>query len=304
MPNYYMGVDGGGSNVRVVVVDDALAPLAQWQSPQRVNPNVIGYDNARQYIQNGIREASTLANVPITAVGLGIAGARGEHGQTWMRETAQAVLPNTLVTPASDNEIALVGANGAREGVLILAGTGSIVFGVNANGETCEVGGWGYLMGDEGSGYWLGMQALRAFSQVADGLPNAPQALYNRVKETLKFNDPLDLLAWLYADHTPNTSEIAKLASVVLEVAQAGDTDALNIVSQGAQDLAQLANTVMQRLNMASAKIAFAGGLLEHPTPLALALCSRLGLNELPKAQHTPLIGASLLAKLTYESTH
>jgi N-acetylglucosamine kinase-like BadF-type ATPase len=300
MANYYLGIDGGGSNLRVVITDDALNPLAHWQTAQRVNPNVIGYDNARQHIQDGIRHAIAIANVPIASIGLGIAGARGDGGKAWMRQTVAEVLPDALITPASDNEIALVGANGAREGILILAGTGSIVFGANSTGETCEVGGWGYLMGDEGSGYWLGLQALRAFARHADGITGTSRVLYDGVMNALHLHEPLDLLVWLYADHTPKTSEIAKLASVVLMAHEAQDPIAQAIITEGAQELATLTQTVMRRLNMLEAKIAFAGGLLEHDTALSRELCARLGLSALPQALHTPLIGAALLARIAH----
>lgn len=300
MANYYLGVDGGGSNLRVIITDDALHPLAHWQTAQRVNPNVVGYDTARHALQEGIRHALSIANVPIAGVGLGVAGARGEAGKAWMRQTVAEVLPDVHIAPASDNEIALVGANGAREGILILAGTGSIVFGANANGDTCEVGGWGYLMGDEGSGYWLGLQALRAFARHADGIAGTSGVLYDGVMRALQLYEPLDLLAWLYADPTPKTSEIAKLASVVLLAYEAQDPIAQTIIAEGAQELATLAQTVIRRLNMQEAKIAFAGGLLEHDTALSRELCTRLGLPALPQALHTPLIGAALLARLTH----
>ena len=155
---YYMGIDGGGSTVRVVIVTPDLTICGQSEGPT-VNPGVVGSENAANTIRQAMRTALKSANLTadqIAAVGIGVAGAAAYHSADWLRAVVGAVTPQARIVPSADFEIALVGALGQREGVLVLAGTGSLAYGVNAAGETALVGGWGYLLDDAGSGYWIG----------------------------------------------------------------------------------------------------------------------------------------------------
>jgi N-acetylglucosamine kinase-like BadF-type ATPase len=203
-----------------------------------------------------------------------------------------------MKSSSSDMEIALVGANGERRGVLVLAGTGSVAYGVNDHGEAMQIGGWGYLLGDEGSGYAIGREALRTVTHQSDDTHEYGSTLYRRVIETLRLSQPKDLIAWLYGGDS-KVREVAQLAALVLEEAENGDSRAHEILDTAADNLAQLAHTVIRRLNIQDAKIAFAGGLLSEPNPLSRRLCDRLNLAEFPTAKYPPVIGAALLAKLS-----
>ena len=78
----------------------------------------------------------------------------------WLRNVLTSVLSHAQITVAPDYEIALIGAHGKRYGMLVLSGTGSVAFGIDASGESAHSGGWGYLLDDGGSGYWLGLEML------------------------------------------------------------------------------------------------------------------------------------------------
>jgi N-acetylglucosamine kinase-like BadF-type ATPase len=289
---YIMGIDGGGSGVRVAIVTRDLTLVASAQSGS-ANPNSAGRTLAAQSIQQAIRAALNEARLTpdaIRGVGVGIAGT--VTLRDWTRETVVAVLPHAAVTIASDFEIALVGAQGERRGVLILSGTGSVIYGINAAGEAAQVGGWGYLLGDEGSGYLLGLRALQAVVRAADGRAPATR-LTDAILDTLALADPLDLIQWVYAPG--RTREIAQLAPLVLQLA-ADDAAAQQIVAEGVDELALAARAVVRRLQIASPDYAFAGGLLTETNPLSLGLCAALGLSALPQAKYPPVIGAALLA--------
>lgn len=106
----------------------------------------------------------------IQAVGIGVAGAEAIYAEAWLREVVTGVLPHAKIsTPAGDHEIALVGAHGQRRGLLVLAGTGSLACGIGSAGVFKLVGALGYLLGDEGSGFWVGMEGLRAAMRGEDG---------------------------------------------------------------------------------------------------------------------------------------
>jgi glucosamine kinase len=299
----YVGIDGGGSSLRVVVVDAALNVLAETRRGT-ANPNTTGHDTAAALIQDAIREALILAGknrVDVAGAGIGIAGASNVHSADWLREVVSAALPGAHSVPSSDNEIALVGAQGERYGVLLLAGTGSVGYGVNRAGESVRVGGWGYLLGDEGSGYWIGAQALRCFTRHADGRESAPSRLVERIAQALDLGTPWAVIAWMYGDPTPRVRDVAALAPLVLEEAAAGDSQAAQIIETAAQDLAEMHRAIVTQLSMDSPPVAFAGGLLEKSNPLSDRLCALLNLPAHPVPKYPPAVGAALLAKLTLE---
>ncbi|MBI5669245.1 MAG: hypothetical protein HZC41_14675 [Chloroflexi bacterium] len=290
-----IGIDGGGSTVRAAVVDETLAVLGQAQGGA-ANPNVAGRDTAAQTIQTAVRTAlasAGLAAEQISAVGIGVAGADMAHSEAWLREVVAEVLPDARIVPSSDHEIALTGAHGERRGILVLAGTGSLACGANAAGDYVKVGGWGYLLGDEGSGYWLGSMALRAVARAADGRDLAT-GLTAALLERLALPDARAIIGWLYG--TPRTADVAALAGVVLEQAAAGDRAAKAIVETGARELALAARTVRLRLGMEALPVAFAGGLLAESNLLSRRLCDLLGLAGLPSPRYPPVIGAAILA--------
>lgn len=288
---YALGIDGGGSGVRVVIVTPELQVLGSGEAGS-ANPNSAGREAAANNVQSAIRMALAHAQLDphaIEVAGVGIAGT--VTAQDWVQETLSHVLPATRLRIASDMEIALVGAHGERRGVLILAGTGSVAFGINDQGETIQVGGWGYLLGDEGSGYMLGLQALQAVVRADDGR-GQPTRLTSAVLDALHLSAPRDLIQWVYAPG--RTRDIARLAPLVL--AAADDLVAQAIIAQNVSELALAGQTVARRLGIAHPAFAFAGGLLSEANPLTEGLCAALGLPGLPVPKYPPVIGAAILA--------
>jgi N-acetylglucosamine kinase-like BadF-type ATPase len=294
----YMGIDGGGSNLRVVIVDEQMQMRVTVQRGT-ANPRIIGQEQSALLIQDAMREALTQVTERVRGVGIGIAGASAVYARDWLENVIHAVLPDVPVAAGSDYEIALVGANGAREGVLLLAGTGSVAFGVNAAGKSLQVGGWGYLLGDEGSGYWIGMQALQVVTKIIDGQLQATSSLKQCIMDKLNLTQASDILAWVYGQKLTPVANVAQLSSLVLAEAQGGDTQSQMIITQAVDHLVHLAKTTMRQLDMIEAKIAFAGGLLESQNLLSAKVIEKLGLSEHPQAKYPPMLGAALLAKLT-----
>jgi glucosamine kinase len=301
---YYMGIDGGGSNLRVVIVTEQLSETTRVKAGA-CNPSSVGRDAAADIIQQAMQVAITQAKLTpeqIAGVGIGVAGASATYAADWLRQVVCGVLPDAHIAPSSDNEIALVGARGERRGILLLSGTGSVAFGVNDAGEAVQVGGWGYLLGDEGSGYWLGLQALRALVTQSDGTLELVTILAQRVAEHLSLQSAQDVLAWVYRHDAPRTTDIARLAPIVLAEAEKGDLHAQHIITEAADHLEKLARTTMRRLAFGDAALAFAGGLLTSDNLLSRTLCQRLSLDALPVAKYEPVVGAALLAKITHRT--
>lgn len=299
---YYMGIDGGGSNLRVAIIDSTTHVISRSQY-STANPGVIGHEVAKERIQTAITETIKQANVPgLTSIALGIAGASTEHSEAWLREVVRGVLPTVPVVPSSDLEIALVGAHGRREGILLLAGTGSAAYGVSTDGRPVQIGGWGYIMGDEGSGYWIGLRALRAITRAADGR-SAPSVLTQQILAALSLNGSRDLIHWLYGSDEQKNVAIARLAPTVMRAASAGDHVALQIIERAADELILLCQTAIERLKLPSPKVAFAGGLLQEDNILSRKIIHWLKLPEIPRPKYEPVIGAAILARETYHQS-
>lgn len=296
---YYIGIDGGGSNLRVAVTREDLAVIAQVQG-ETVNPSSVGRPTAAGRIAHALSAVLDQAGLTadqIAGVGIGVAGASAAYAGDWLREIVARVLPDAGCVPSSDMEIALVGAHAARHGALVLAGTGSVALAIDQQGRQARAGGWGYLIGDEGGGYWLGMEALRAITRAADG--RAPvTALTARVLDHLALADVQAITLWLYEPGAIRARDVAGLAPLVCACAEEGDPAARAIVQRAASELATLCRTVTMQLNLSAAPVAFAGGLLTEQTPVQAALCVALGLAEPPVALYPPVVGAALLARL------
>lgn len=303
----FMGVDGGGSTLRVAIVDETLSTLSLARA-ESVNPSIVGRGVARERIQCGMLEALRLAGLRperIAAIGIGIAGASNMHSADWLLQTVKRVLPGSFPALSSDLEIALAGALAQRRGVLLLAGTGSAAYGIKPDGQRLQVGGWGYLLGDEGGSFWIGAQLLRRVAQAEDaggehGMPELGRACL----DMLALSRARELIAWVYRSEPGPAVRIASLAPFVLDQAACGDTLAIDILRRAAQHLVDLAETTKRRLDYSEAEIAFAGGLLDKDNWLSAEVARRLGLPERPVAKYTPVTGAALLAKLEWSGQH
>jgi len=296
---YFIGVDGGGSNLRVVITDGELNVISQAYR-LTANPSIVGRTKSALMIQSTIREALSHTDLhpsDITGVGIGIAGASVDYAEGWLIDTIASAIPHTCIVPSSDNEIALVGAHGQRRGVLILAGTGSVAYGVNEYGKQVQVGGWGYLIGDEGSAYWMGKRALQLITQSVDGRTGQTE-LTNSVLRVLNLKTARDLILWLYDPSVPRMRDVALLAPMVIELADAGDHLSRRIVNEAAEELFLMTQAVIQRLGVDQPNIAFAGGLLEKPNLLSVTLQHNLGIAEFPRPVYSPVVGAALLARM------
>ena len=293
-----IGIDGGGSTLRVGIFNEKLECLHLHEIPETANPSSIGFVETEKRLRFSVLQTldeARLDSSEVLRVGAGMAGVA--QNLDWLREVLVSVFPQAKITVAPDYEIALIGAHGKRYGILVLSGTGSAACGINASGELAHSGGWGYLLGDEGSGYWLGLETLKAVARAADGREKKTK-LFVETLANLKISDPDELITWLYAPE-PNNRKIAKMASLVLSAASHGDSVANKIIESGAEHLYQLYMSVVKRLNFADPPVMFAGGLLISETPLRRLLMQKIGLNKVPSPKYSPAAGAALMAQLS-----
>lgn len=301
----FMGIDGGGSTLRIAIVNDKLHELSSLQAGA-VNPSIVGHEKARARIQGGVGavlgEASMQAE-RISAVGIGIAGASNLHAEHWLLDTLKPCLPTSHYVPSSDLEIALVGALAKRHGILLLAGTGSGAYASKPGEIRLQVGGWGYLLGDEGGSFWIGRELLRQAMREYDfGWDANADALSRACLDELGLTQAKNLVAWVYQSDTAPVARIGRLAPLVLARAAEGDEQAMRILRRASEYLADHVQTLRQRLEYAEAPIAFAGGLLDNDNWLSNEVARRLALAKRPVATNQPVIGAALLAKMEWSA--
>jgi N-acetylglucosamine kinase-like BadF-type ATPase len=243
----YLGVDGGQSSTTALIGDETGRALGTGTGGPS---NHVGAAEGREKLKRAVAESLTLAcgaaqldprKVRFQAACFGMSGGPADK-QAILAE----ILPAEKLIVTDDALIALSGATGGEPGVVTIAGTGSIAFGRNAGGVTARAGGWGYLFGDEGSGFDITRQALRAALRYEEGW-GPETALYRALLEASGAPDANDLMHRLYTDEWPRP-RVAALARLVDTVASDGDTVARDILGNAAQQLATQAVSVRRRL--------------------------------------------------------
>jgi N-acetylglucosamine kinase-like BadF-type ATPase len=277
-----LGIDGGGSKTLALlatadgeILGRGLAGTSNYQS--------VGVDGAFAGLDTSIAAAFDDAYVdpqPLAAIGLGLAGVDRPEDHALVLGWAREKHPGVPVVIANDAQIVLAAGTPDGWGVAVICGTGSIVYGSSAAGDTARAGGWGHIMGDEGSGYAIGQAALRAVMQAHDGR-GPVTTLTHAVLDHWQLASPPDLVGQVYrASLAP--SDIAGLAPVVAQAAEAGDTVATAIIQHAAAELARAVQAVVRRLRLASpVPCALAGGLLLNSPALRAALADSAAVAKL-----------------------
>lgn len=196
-----------------------------------------------------------------------------------------------------DQVIALNGALSGEAGIALIAGTGSICFGKNGAGEYARSGGWGHLIGDEGSGYALGRDALAAVARAWDGW-GEKTLLSQLLAEQMELDDQKKIISYTYGG---DKSRIAALAPLVEQAAGQDDAVALEIIRDNAVKMTGLVGAVARQLGIKAGKVAMLGGLLEHDTKLRETFVAEMG-GQYPalvctEPEQDAAAGALMLAK-------
>jgi glucosamine kinase len=240
----FLGIDGGGSKTSCVIGDESSV-LGQGTS---AGSNVVrvGERQARESLGAAIRQACAAANISPAQIDrscVGIAGgSRPEIAAVVQRLFSELVSGEIEVV--GDMVIAMEAAFGGGPGVIVIAGTGSIAYGRNPKGETVRAGGWGFAISDEGSGHWIGREAvaasMRAFDEVQT---DRASVLLERIMKSWGVTTREQLV--VMANASP---DFAALLPAVMTAADAGDATARNVLTQAGVELASLAKIVIGRL--------------------------------------------------------
>jgi N-acetylglucosamine kinase-like BadF-type ATPase len=304
MSSYVLGIDGGGTSTRAVLVDLAGSILGVGRSGAS-NYNDVGVERAQHAIDQAVAAAASQAGVArsaCAAVFLGMAGVTSDQDHKYIRQMATnlALAPAGRIGVDHDCRAALAGGLEGRPGIVQIVGTGSSCYGRNAAGVGWMVGGRGHLISDEGSSYWLGVQAMRAAVMAYDGrLPGT--LIYHAVLAALGIASVEEILHRLYVQGMAR-AEIAALAPLVVDAARAGDATAQGLLDQGAADIAECIQAAAVKLGFAGQpfELCLVGGLLQAGPivvdRLHAAIRARAPEAQIKPAALPPAFGAVILA--------
>lgn len=243
MSDYFLGIDGGGSKTRAVIVDASYQVLGTGEAGAANHFSVgaaVAAHNCALAAQRALANAhemdSSFEGAKVRSWGFGLAGVRREADTDRVRDALKAVcsLPFALET---DVVAAHAGAFEGETGIVVSGGTGAITFGADEFGARVYADGWGPVLGDEGGGYWIGVEALRAVCRSLDGRSH-PTYLTPLVLEFLEVETGDELVQLVYAPDTTR-DKIASIAKVVSRAAEEGVSEAVEIRARAAQALSR-----------------------------------------------------------------
>ncbi|MEU4191775.1 BadF/BadG/BcrA/BcrD ATPase family protein [Kribbella sp. NPDC026611] len=300
--NLYLGVDGGGSGTALCLVNAAGEVLAETTAPSCYYLDASceeGVALVERVLTAAVSELCALAGVrpaEITSAFFGLPAYGEVSADVPVLDAApRAVLGHDRYRCDNDMVCGWAGSLGLADGINVISGTGSMTYG--RNGELgVRVGGWGELFGDEGSGYWMGVRGLQAFTQMSDGrLPAGP--LLDVLRKHLELAADLDLIDVVLNRWRGSRREVAALSRVVVEAARLGDVAAQGIVDAAATELVRLVETTRTRLRFTgTVPVSYSGGVLTAPEILQAFTARLADSYELREPQYSPVVGAALYA--------
>ena len=299
-----LGVDGGGTKSLGLIATLEGNVLARREVGAS-NPNVVGHDGAANNLYELIALCCTEAHCTPRDLGsmvFGLAGAGDEANRRRLIDKVNTLarndgLPPLAITIDTDARIALEGAFDGGPGVVVIAGTGSVVMGKTPDRSVRLVGGWGRVLGDEGSGYFIGLEAIKAVTRDFDGRGSS-EFLRTTFAANFGWSTRERVIAAVYRE----SFNIPSLAPVVLNGAAAGDKACLEILQGAAVLLArQVEPTVRLFPANETIGVVLVGGLIDHETVYARVLSEQIHSiaprTGIRRALHTPAHGAVFLAQ-------
>jgi N-acetylglucosamine kinase-like BadF-type ATPase len=298
-----LGIDGGGTKTTALVADEQGNILAERQG-KATNPNVVGHETAARTIHQLVTlccDDVRCEPPELRSMVFGLAGVGRDPDRRRIREEVTKLFEGEkLAVPAvsveTDARIALEGAFAGGPGVVMIAGTGSIVVGKTLRGDVLRVGGWGRMIGDEGSGYAIGREALAVLALHHDGRGDSGR-LREAFAREFKWESRDQIIAAIYQEHV----DPATLAPLVIQTAGNNCVVAQHILQRAATLLVEQARIVVMQMGiLRKVGLVMLGGLLEHEAVYAnvvnLKILKLLPQVDVRDAMHSAAYGAVLMA--------
>lgn len=300
---YLIGMDGGGTKTKCILTDFDFNPICETTGGPS-NFLMLGNEKVADSIFNLINycvETQKISFLDIEGIILGTTGggrrSDAESLENSINQTAKSKnieLKNFRVE--SDARIALEGAFSGKPGSILIAGTGSIMFGKDANGDIHRVGGFGRFLGDEGSGFRIGQKALNLVSRNFDG-----RGKETKIKELLLEKFSISSVEILITEVYRNNFDIAAVAPLVIEAAEKGDKPAQRILEDESEELILHIHAMKSKLLLPQLKVSLIGSLITTANYFSYLFNEKVVRNFndvlIKEAEYPPEIGAVLMAK-------
>lgn len=313
----YLAIDAGGTKTNCLLANDhRVLARASTGTVKLLRVSEEEATSRLNFMLEEVAGASGTSLDHVTRTCLGLAGLTTPAARAWARQILPAMVAGQFLL-LGDEEIALDAAFHGGPGILVIAGTGSNVVGRDTHGVTLSAGGWGPVLGDEGSGFWIGLEAIRAALRAEDRAPAHPPSLGKRpavpsscLLREIQLHWQLDTVAELVAFANQRSGlrrpapDFATLAPVVARCAERGDALAAGVLERAGVELAEQVAVVAHKLSAAHPSdptldpadnaqpltIAFTGSVLTHIPAVLDAMAARLAVS-LPQAHlhHTPV---------------
>jgi N-acetylglucosamine kinase len=302
MKTYVIGIDGGGTKTIAVLTDTQGNVVARQAAPAS-NFQVLSHEQFRNVIVtliDALLEKSGIQRNQVAAAFLGIAGVGRDEDKSVAKSIIEQSQTVGNIAVDHDAVAALAGAFAGKPGIILIAGTGSICFGRTSDGKLIRSGGWGYLLGDEGSGYYIAQQGIIAALKDLDGRgeKTALRVLFEKHFQI----ESIDKVVSIIYQKEFTRADMAALAPLVFAAAEQEDNVAVEIVIRAGIELGKMVNAVVAGMNLRSEpiRLALEGSIFKHKKHLVSALE-----NEIRKFNHRleivsplfePALGGAILA--------
>jgi N-acetylglucosamine kinase-like BadF-type ATPase len=296
---HVLGIDAGGTKTVCLLANGRGEALAQVRA-SGANLQVMGEFGVEKILHRVMEETLGEQDITLDAICLGIAGVDRPRDAQTIKDIMRRIGRKTRTVVVNDALVALVAGAGDQAGVVVVAGTGSIAYGRDTDGRAARAGGWGYLLGDEGGGFWIGRAALSAVVRQFDQRGPAT-LLTDLVLAQMQLSTPSEVIHAIY-DRGLQRHAIAGLAGVVQRAMDAGDAVAGEILDRASTELAAAAASVVTRLGMRGDVFptVLAGGMFKGMPSLVTSVTTRLAevapRSEVRRLEIEPAHGAVTLA--------
>jgi N-acetylglucosamine kinase-like BadF-type ATPase len=302
----FLGVDGGGSKTEFVLVSDEGRVLARVRGGSSYYFGQ-GIDLVRRVLSDGVARVTAAAGVAAADIDQAFFGLPG-HGEASAHVAALDALPREVLghprsTSGNDMVCGWAGSLGGADGINVISGTGSMTYG-ERDGRGHRVGGWSELFGDEGSGYWVAIRGLNAFTRMSDGrLPRGP--LHGLMRARTGIRGDLDLIGVVMDDWEGRRADIGDLSRTVVQAAEDGDEVAEGILRDASRELVGLVRATRGALGFADDEVvpvSYSGGMFTADPILRgfrELLEAEPGRSDLRMPMLDPGVGAALYAART-----
>ena len=301
MNRWFFGIDGGGTQSRLSLCDADGKQTAVVQGGS-TNRYAVGFEVVCAHLRELIQKLKDTSGIDVRDCSGGCfasAGMSTEGEKELFRRFFAETGIRCPVYLCNDSFAALVGGTGKTEGIIVVSGTGSIAAGLHKSGKTARAGGLGHLIGDEGSGFKIGLEGIKAAVAALEHR-GMPTVLLSMLFKHYQVETVRELFPFLYTDF--NKAQVASFSPCVFVAARKQDTVAASILKTAAEELALLARSVYISLFAgAETELVFSGGILEHETSFAVQTAAYIT-ETMPQVRiisrrFDPVTGACMLAR-------